>query len=268
MPDLPPDGPPTRARRRTPPGRGDITALEAEHTPDAVKARLRAGSSPVYLRDFIYGAIDGIVTTFAVVAGAAGAGLETRIALILGVANLLADGFSMSVGNFLGSRAERQRRDLVRAEEVRHIELVPEGEREELRQILAAKGLSGETLESAVEAIAADHELWVEEMLAFEHGMPADDLNPYRAAATTFVAFVLLGFAPLTLFVTDAIGFASVSDPFAWSVLFAAVAFFAVGALKSRFVDQSWWAAGTETLALGGVAAGLAYVVGILLQGV
>lgn len=174
----------------------------------------------------------------------------------------------MSVGNFLGSRAESQRRERVKAEEHRHIELVPDGEREELRQILSSKGLTGETLDSAVDAIAADHELWVEEMLAAEHGMPADNVDPVRAAATTFVAFIVLGSAPLLLFATDAIGFLRVDDPFIWSVPLAAGAFFLVGTLKARFVEQRWWAAGAETLALGGVAAGLAYLVGILLQGV
>jgi hypothetical protein len=84
--------------------------LAAQHSPAAVAARLAAGPRFSWLRDFVYGAVDGIVTTFAVVAGVAGAGLRPAIAAVLGCANLFADGFSMATANYLGGRAESQRR--------------------------------------------------------------------------------------------------------------------------------------------------------------
>ncbi|MGH8978267.1 MAG: VIT1/CCC1 transporter family protein, partial [Acidimicrobiia bacterium] len=71
-------------------------ALVASHTPEAIAARLRIGPRRSYLRDLVYGAIDGTVTTFAVVAGVRGASLEATILVILGIANLVADGFSMA----------------------------------------------------------------------------------------------------------------------------------------------------------------------------
>jgi VIT1/CCC1 family predicted Fe2+/Mn2+ transporter len=245
----------------------EIRRLRAAHTTTAVSARLDAPSYS-YLRDFIYGAIDGIVTTFAVVAGVAGAGLESRIVIILGAANLFADGFSMSVSNYLGSRAAQQQRERARREEERQIRLVPEGEREEIRQIFAAKGLEGEVLESVVETITSDRQRWVDAMLTEELGFPSQDGSSLRAAATTFVAFVALGSLPLLIFAVELLGDVDVGLPFAWSAVLTGVAFFAVGTLKSRFVDQSWWRSGAETLLLGGAAAWLAYVVGILLQNV
>ncbi len=245
----------------------EIRRLRAAHTSGAVSARLDAPSYS-YLRDFIYGAIDGIVTTFAVVAGVAGAGLESRIVIILGAANLIADGFSMSVSNYLGSRAAQQQRERARRDEERHIRLVPEGEREEIRQIFAAKGLEGEVLESVVETITSDRERWVDAMLTEELGYPSRHGSAVRAAATTFVAFVALGSLPLLIFAVELLGDIDVGLPFAWSAVLTGVAFFAVGTFKSRFVDQSWWRAGGETLLLGGAAATLAYLVGILLQNV
>jgi VIT1/CCC1 family predicted Fe2+/Mn2+ transporter len=244
----------------------ELERLRRQHTVDAISERL-GGPSNRYLRDFIYGAIDGIVTTFAVVAGAAGAGLGSSVVIILGVANLVADGFSMSVSNYSGARAERQQRDRARREEETHISLLPEGEREEVRQIYAAKGLSGEALEAVVEAITADRERWLDTMLTEELGYARDGGSPLRAAAVTFAAFVTLGSLPLLVFVFQSLSGVDVALPFTWSAILAGIAFFAVGTLKARFVDQVWWRAGIETLLIGGAAALLAYLVGVLLQG-
>jgi VIT1/CCC1 family predicted Fe2+/Mn2+ transporter len=238
-----------------------------DHSPPAVRARLRDSGSPSYLHDFIYGAIDGAVTTFAVVAGVQGAALDETVVIILGIANLVADGFSMAVSNFLGSRAERQRRERARRDEERQIREHPEGEREEIRQIFAAKGFAGEDLERVVEVITADRATWTDTMMSEELGFGPSEPNEVRAAASTFVAFLVVGALPLLVYFYDLI-VTEVADPFAWSAAMTGVAFFAVGALKSRFVDQAWWRSGAETLAVGGLAAALAYAAGVLLQGV
>ena len=239
-------------------------ALEAEHTPEAVRRRLAQEPRASYLRDFVYGAIDGAVTTFAVVAGVQGADLDATIVVILGGANLVADGFSMAVSNYLGSRAASQQREQARREELRHIRLVPEGEREEIRQIFARKGFEGDDLERVVDVITRDHHLWAETMVQEELGFGPAETNPLRAALTTLLAFLLIGFFPLGAFIWDLIG--HVEDPFTISTILTGIAFFAVGSLKSAFVAQAWWRAGLETLAVGGAAAILAYLAGALLE--
>jgi VIT1/CCC1 family predicted Fe2+/Mn2+ transporter len=246
--------------------RDEATSLRDEHTPLAVRKRLRDRPAPSYLQDFIYGAIDGAVTTFAVVAGVEGASLDETVVIILGGANLVADGFSMAVSNFLGSRAERQQRERARRREELHIRVVPEGEREEIRQIFAAKGFEGRDLERVVEVITSDPELWAETMMSDELGFGSRVPNEFRAASATLVAFLTVGFLPLTVFVYDLAAPGEVEHAFAWSAVMTGVAFFVVGALKSRFVDQSWWRSALETLVVGGLAAALAYAAGALLQ--
>jgi VIT1/CCC1 family predicted Fe2+/Mn2+ transporter len=242
--------------------------LAAEHTPTAVRRRLTAPPRASYLRDFVYGAIDGAVTTFAVVAGVEGANLSANVVIILGIANLVADGFSMAASNYLGSRAEAQQRERARREERRQIDLLPEGEREEIRQLFAAKGFHGHDLERAVAIITADRDVWLDTMMREELGFGSGATNPLRAAASTLVAFICIGFLPLGAFVYDLVLPGDVASPFAWSAALTGLAFLAVGALKARFVDQPAWRSALETLAVGGAAAVLAYLLGSALQGV
>jgi VIT1/CCC1 family predicted Fe2+/Mn2+ transporter len=242
--------------------------LEASHTPRAVRRRLAVPPKTSYLRDFVYGAIDGLVTTFAVVAGVAGAGLSAGVVVVLGVANLVADGFSMAVGNFLGLRAERQHVERTRRTEEREIEVIPEGEREEVRQILRTQGLEGDLLERAVAAITSDRKAWVDLMLQNEHGIPKALPSPARAARATFVAFLGVGVLPLLPFLAQVLLGLSVGMPFVWSGILTGAAFFVVGAAKGRFVGQGGLVSGLETLAIGAAAAGLAYGLGATLGAV
>jgi vacuolar iron transporter family protein len=244
-----------------------LTHLRATHTPSAIRDRLQAGPAHSYLRDFLYGAVDGIVTTFAVVSGVAGAGLSSGVVIVLGAANLFADGFSMAVSNYLATRADRQLVERARQIEERHVDLFPEGEREEIRQIFSAKGLLGEDLEQVVAAVTSNRRRWIDTMITEEYGLPVEGPSPIRAAAVTFGAFILMGALPLISFI-HALFSASPIEPYLASSIVAAMSFFIVGAIKGRFVLQKWYWAGAETLAVGGGAALLAYAAGVLLKSV
>ena len=244
----------------------ELLALKEAHSPHAIRQRLDQGPEHPYLKDFVYGAVDGAVTTFAVVSGVAGAGLSSGVIIVLGLANLVADGFSMAASNFLGSRAESQMREKARSQELRHIRLVPEGEREEVRQIFAQKGFEGKVLENAVKVITADRARWVETMLREEHGLPSKPLSAWKSAFTTFAAFVVVGAIPLITFLTNWIITGAFASPFFWASLLTALAFFAVGAAKARFVEESKWKAGLETMFVGGGAALISYLVGMALR--
>ncbi|MEW9921647.1 VIT1/CCC1 transporter family protein [Marimonas sp. MJW-29] len=231
-------------------------AKEHGHSPEEVAERLSADTQGTYLKDMVYGGIDGAVTTFAIVAGVEGAGLSHGIIVALGIANILADGFSMAAGNYSGTKAELDdRRRIVRVEE-NHIEHHRDGELEELRQILALRGLSGEVLEEAVREISNDKEKWISLMLTFEYGLTLEEPHPMRAALATFGAFLVAGSVPLLPFILN------VPQAFQVSIVATLVTFFLIGTGKSRWSLAKWWWSGGETLLIGTLAAIIAYVVG------
>lgn len=243
----------------------DRQQLIDTHSVEEISKRLQDGHKPDYLADFIYGAIDGTVTTFAVVSGVAGADLSSSVVIILGFANLIGDGFSMAASNFLGTRTDLQLHQKARDREAAEIEAYPEGEREEIRQIFAAKGLAGEELEQVVATITSNQEVWIDTMLTEEMGLSMVRRSPLRAASVTMVAFLVVGLIPLLPFVVELALPVLGNSTYLVSSLLTAVAFFGVGAAKSKFVDQRWYWSGMETLLVGGAAATLAYVVGMAL---
>lgn len=239
-------------------------SLEHEHTVDAIRARLLSDERQGALGDFVLGAVDGAITTFAIVSGVAGAGLTAGVALVLGLANVLADGLSMAVGNYLKARSDHQMVSRYRRMEERHIQQFPEGEREEIRQIFAAKGFEGEILERIVTVIADDPGRWVDTMLTEEWGLPLRPPSPSRAAMITFLAFVLAGLVPLAPLPFSQLMGASAT--FLASAVATAVTFLAIGAVRGKVVHESMLRCSLETLGMGGTAAFVAYAVGYALR--
>lgn len=241
-------------------------SLQSTHTPEAISERLASGPSQTYLKDMVYGAIDGAVTTFAIISGVAGAGLSTGVVIVLGLANLFADGFSMAASNYLGTRSENQYRDNIRRQEHAEIDSYPEGEREEIRQIFEMKGFQGEALESMVSVITADKRLWVDTMLQEEHGLAVEDSNPWLSGAFTFVAFLVAGSLPLMSFIVNVLVPGTIESPFVVSAAVTLVSFALVGVAKGYYVNQSYVVSAFETVLVGSLAASLAYAVGYGLQ--
>ena len=234
--------------------------MEHEHSAEAIHKRLVAGPTHNYLRDWIYGGIDGSVTTFAVVSGVVGAELSPWIILILGFANLFADGFSMAASNFLGTKAELDDWRRLEAIESRHIDLAPDGEREEVRQIFQLKGFEADDLNRMVDLVTGDRQRWIHTMLTEEYGLPREVRSPWIAAASTFTAFVVCGFVPLLPFLLR------IPHTLEVSMIMTATVFFAIGSAKSKWSTTSWWQSGLTTFLVGAIAASLAYATGLLLK--
>jgi VIT1/CCC1 family predicted Fe2+/Mn2+ transporter len=232
---------------------------KAQHSPEAIAARLQAPQKQNYLADSVLGGIDGCITTFAIVASSVGAGFPGLVAFVLGMANLIADGFSMAASNYEAAQSRADHIAMVTKNEAEHIALYPEGEQEEIRQIFAMKGFEGQVLDHIVDTIISDRTLWVQTMLREEHGLQIDGPDALTSSLSTFLAFLMVGAVPLVPFLIPGL---TTDQLFVASSVLAGLSFFAIGSVKGFVLQQNWVAAGIKTLLIGGFAAFMAYGVG------
>jgi VIT1/CCC1 family predicted Fe2+/Mn2+ transporter len=249
---------------------GDKRAAARAHISERIadEANERhTGAGSQYIGEFVYGGLDGIITTFAVVSGVVGANLSPSIILVLGLANLLADGFSMATGSFLSTRSEREYYARERAREAWEVENFPEGEKEELLEIFRRKGHSEDDAQQLTEIVSRKREHWIDTMMVDELGLTTDDRNPWLNGLATFAAFLIAGIVPLLVYLVGLAVPIPSQTAFLLSVMLSGLALFGLGAAKVLVTGQRTLRSGTEMLLVGGLAAGVAYVVGALLRG-
>jgi VIT1/CCC1 family predicted Fe2+/Mn2+ transporter len=224
-----------------------------------------------YIKSITFGGVDGIITTFAVVSGTVGANLSIEVVIILGLANLFADGLSMGLGDYLSSAAEL---DYVRNERKREeweTDNYLEGEKQEMVEIYEGKGLSHEDATAIIDIMANYRDVFVDLMLVDELGLspPDNSTKPWKNGLVTFLSFCIFGFVPILAYI---ISYATKSssdgyDPtFLISCLLTALTLFILGIVKGRLSGQPWWKGGLQVLITGGIAAGVAYLIGYLLE--
>jgi VIT1/CCC1 family predicted Fe2+/Mn2+ transporter len=218
-----------------------------------------------YLPEGVYGSIDGIVTTFAVVAGAAGANLGIDIVIILGLANLFADGLSMSIGSYLSKKSEQDNYEKHRRVEAWEIENLPDVERKEIEDIYRAKGFDGAELDMVVNRITSNKKVWLDTMMKDELGLTLDQKSPIKAGLCTLAAFIIAGAIPLITYVLVFSGSIAI-DPFLVSMVVTALTFILIGYLKTYVTQAPLLKSISETLFLGVSAAIVAYLLGSYLE--
>jgi len=252
--------------------RGDLQASALAHQPNrisqATAEERHGGASSQYLGDLVFGGLDGIITTFAVVSGVAGAQLASKVILILGLANLFADGFSMATGSFLSTRSEQEYYQRERRREAWEVEHFPEGERAELIELYLRRGYSKEDANTLVEIQSRDPKRWVDAMMIDELRMLPDERKPLLSGLATLVAFIAAGSIPLLVYLLGLFIPIPLKNSFPLSVVLSAVALFGLGAAKVLVTQRSAIRSGLEMLLIGGLAAGVAYLVGVLLKGI
>lgn len=228
------------------------------------KAELHGSRLGPVIHDIVYGAHDGIVTTFAVVAGTAGADLTAGIVIILGMANLLADAVSMGAGAFLSAKSERDQYQRLLKEELQEIEDDPELEREEVREFYEKRGFAGKDLERVVQVLTADKQVWAHTMMREEHGMSDDSGGQgLMHGVATFIGFVLFGSVPLLPYFFDV----PPEYRFTAAIIGTFFALVLVGVTRSIVTRERIYRGAIEIVIIGAVTASIAYGVGVALKG-
>lgn len=216
-----------------------------------------------YLGDVVYGANDGIITTFAVVSGAVGAGLSPLVIIILGLANLVGDGISMGLSNVLSLRSRRSFEKREREREEYEVEHFPEEERREVQDVVGRWGIKGEHANMFVSDIVSDKKRWIDFMMREELGILEDPTDkPWIHGVMTFIAFVVVGMLPIVPYVFGV----AAHLQFEVSIIATACSLFIVGSLRSLVTSQSWLRAGIEMLLVGSLAAGAAFAIGAFVK--
>lgn len=243
----------------------DAAASKAAHATTGAIELHRAGGQ--YIKSLIYGGLDGIITTFAVVAGVAGASLSAGIVLILGFANLIADGLSMAIGDYLSTRAENEYAATERKREEWEVENYPEGEKQEMVELYMEKGIEAGDAKQITDILSKYQSAWVDVMMVEELGILEESESPIKNALVTFLSFGVFGFIPLLAYVLAR--FVPFFDEHAFILASALTGFtlFVLGVQKVRFTSKHWFSSGFEMLIIGGIAAVAAYGIGVLLSG-
>lgn len=226
-----------------------------------------------YFKEVIYGGIDGIITTFAVVAGFSGAALSNEtttqlsfaVVLLFGLANLFADGVSMGLGNFLSVRSDQDLYKQARQKEAGEVKNNSEFEYQETITILMQKGYNEADATTMADLYKKNEDYWIDFMMNHELEMPDNrEDNPVLTGLATFVSFLIFGSIPLLPFML--LDEASAAVAFEYSVVGTFFALVALGLLKWRVVGTGLWKSLFEVVLVGGVAAVVAFFVGSLFE--
>ncbi|MEU6997802.1 VIT1/CCC1 transporter family protein [Nonomuraea sp. NPDC046570] len=212
-----------------------------------------------WLRPSVFGAMDGLVSNFALIAGVAGGSDDTRVIALAGIAGLAAGAFSMAGGEYVSVASQRELALAEIAVERRELERHPEAEQAELAQALVAKGVDPKLAAEVSAQISRDPEKALEVHAQAELGVTPQDLpKPKIAAVSSFCSFAVGAVLPLLPYL---LGVTSL-----WlSAVLSCLALFGAGALVSAVTARSWWYSGLRQLVVGGVAAALTFGLGNLI---
>ena len=214
-----------------------------------------------WLRAAVFGAMDGLVTNTALVAGVAGGGASSRTVVLSGVAGLAAGAISMALGEYTSVSTQNEQLDLEVAKERRELATNPVGEQDELAELWEGRGLEPDLARAVAEQLSRDPERALRVHILNELGLdPEDKPSPWTAAVSSFLCFAVGALIPLLPFLLGA--------PRLWlALLCGGVGLVVAGALSARFTPRPWWSAGLRQLLFGVVAAGATYLIGTAVGG-
>jgi len=231
-----------------PPVTGDEPAAHTPHHHTDV--------SGGWLRAAVFGAMDGLVSNIALIAGVGGGGVPPRQIVLTGIAGLVAGAISMALGEYTSVQTQNEQLDAELAKERRELERHPDAEAAELAEMWIARGLPEPLAHEVAAAVARNPEEALRVHAQEELGVnPEERPSPWTAAISSFVCFAVGALVPLAPYLAGA--------TVLWPALVAGgVGLFTAGAVVARFTSRPWWRSGLRQLVLGGLAAGATYVIG------
>lgn len=250
---------------------GDSDASQTYHDMKSTKSEEGHQEEGGFLKPIIFGGLDGILTSFAIVAGAAGGELSSDVVLILGFSNIFADALSMGVGEFLSSKANNEWVLTEREREVWEFENYPEGEIQEMIDIYIKKGLTEEDATNIVRTMAKYKDFFLDIMMTHELELQVPEENylmeSIKEGLVMFCSFAFFGALPLLgyVFIPLILPEWGADHLFITACIVTGVVLFFMGSVKSYVSSQHWLQAGLETLVLGGCCATVAYTIGQLI---
>lgn len=228
-------------------------------TPAALREAHHADVSGGWLRPAVFGAMDGLVTNIALIAGVGGGGVSARAVLLTGTAGLVAGAISMGLGEYTSVRSANEQVAAEVAKERRELERHPEVEARELADTWVARGLPRELATQVAEVVRRNPEEALRVHVREELGVnPDDQPSPWAAAFSSLVCFSVGALVPLLPYL---LGSTSL-----WLALgVGGLGLFLAGVIVARFTSRRWWTAGLRQLLLGGLAAAATYGIGTLI---
>ncbi|HZE26201.1 MAG TPA: VIT1/CCC1 transporter family protein [Terriglobales bacterium] len=217
----------------------------------------------LFVRDVVIGMADGLTVPFALAAGLSGAVSSTRLIVIGGLAEIAAGSIAMGLGGYLAARGDAEHYDQEKLREEREIVEIPEAEKEEVKELFEHYGLSTEEATPVVEALSKRPKEWVDFMMRFELGLEEPD--PKRAvtsASTIALSYVAGGFIPLSPYML----LSNAWHGLRWSAAVTLLALGVFGYLKATFTGTARLRGASQTMVIGGLAAGAAFVIAKLIS--
>lgn len=245
-----------------------------EHAIDGDNSRC----STDFVKSMLFGGLDGIITTFAIIAASAGAGFSFEKILLLGISKILADATSMGVGDFISERAELDYHRSEMKREQHELIHKPNAERLEMIEIYMKKGMTEQHAGTVVDILMRNDQL-LDVMMVDELGIfpPDEDANPLKNGAVTFTSFVAFGSVPLWLYAicygadygnvhTEGTHTREYNIVFGLAIMLTLMTLFLLGAVNAQITKQPRFKAGFLTMINGGAATGLSYLIGWALE--
>jgi DNA damage-binding protein 1 len=225
-----------------------------------------------FVKAVLFGALDGVLTSFAIVAGATGGGMGTDVVVIVGFSSILADALSMGVGEYLSSKAHNDYVEQARKREEWHVKNNRERGVEDMVEMYLERGMEASDARAIVNSLSKYDKFFVDALVSEELGVPnykqMDECDCIKEGILMFFSFVLFGSLPLLPFLLTPHFYANgtQNDMFLYSCIATGISLFIVGSCKSSFSARGWFFSGLETVLLGGACSGLAYEVGLFLE--